>query len=127
MAANDLEKDAVLPRALRLRKNRDFQAVYSRRRSWAAPHLALYVRHREPQSGPPRFGIVISKKIAKRAHDRNRVKRRLTEICRTGLLPRLRLGAASDILFVARSAAPSATFAQLAADAGLLMRQAGLV
>ncbi len=116
----------MLPRALRLRKNRDFQAVYSRRRSWAAPNLALYVRLRGPQSGPPRVGVVISKKIAKRAHDRNRVKRRLTEICRTDLLPRLRPGAA-DILFVARSAAPSATFAQLAADAEQLLRQAGLM
>lgn len=117
----------MLPRVLRLRKNRDFQAVYSRRRSWAAPHLALYVRHRGPQAVPPRFGVVVSKKVAKRAHDRNRIKRRLTEICRVHLLPRLRPGTGVDVLFVARSAAPSATFAQIAAEAEELALQAGLL
>ena len=117
----------MLPRALRLRKNRDFQAVYHRRRSWAAPSLALYVRLWGPQSGSPRFGVVVSKKVAKRAHDRNRIKRRMTEICRVHLLPRLRPGVRVDVLFVARSAAPTATFARLTAEAELLARQAGLL
>jgi len=118
----------MLPRASRLRRNGDFQAVYSRRRSWAAPHLALYVRHRGPQAGPPapRFGFVISKKVAKRANVRNRIKRRLAEICRLDVLPRLRAGAPVDALFVARSAAPAATFRQLAAEVESLARQAGL-
>jgi ribonuclease P protein component len=117
----------MLPRALRLRKNRDFQAVYSRRRSWSVPFLALYVRSRGPQSGPPRFGVVISKKVAKRAHVRNQIKRRVTEICRTEIFPRLRPGSTADILFVARSSAPEATFAQLQADVERLMQMAGLI
>jgi ribonuclease P protein component len=116
----------MLPRALRLRKNRDFQAVYSRRRSWAATHLALYVRVHRSQLNTPRFGVVVSKKIAKRAHDRNRVKRCVTEFCRVAVLPRLRPGAV-DILFVARSSAPTATFAQLGADAERLVQLAGLL
>ena len=117
----------MLPRAARLCKNKDFQAVYSRRRSWATPRLVLYVRPRGPQSGPSRFGFVISKKIAKRAPDRNRLKRRLREICRHDLLPRLRPGTAADALFVTRTPAPAATFAVLAADVDLLARQANLL
>ena len=117
----------MLPRAARLCRNRDFQAVYSRRRSWATPRLVLYVRPRAPQSGPARFGFVISKKIAKRAHDRNRLKRRLREICRHDLLPRLRPGTVADALFVTRTPAPAATFAELAADVDFLVRQAGLL
>lgn len=117
----------MLPRAARLRRNGDFQAVYSRRRSWATPCLVLYVRTRPPQSGPSRLGFVISKKIAKRAHDRNRLKRRLREICRHGLLTRLRPGAAVDALFVTRAPAPAAAFTALAAEVDQLARQAGLV
>ena len=117
----------MLPRAARLRKSGDFQAVYNRRRSWATPRLILYVRPRGPQAGPSRFGFVISKKIAKRAHDRNLLKRRLREICRHDLMPRLRPGAVVDALFVTRAPAPTATFAELAADVGLLSRQAGLL
>ncbi len=117
----------MLPRTARLCKNRDFQAVYSRRRSWATPCLVLYVRVRGPHSGPSRFGFVISKKIAKRAHDRNRLKRRLREICRHGLLTRLRPGQAVDALFVTRTPAPAATFTELAADVESLARRAGLV
>ncbi|MBV9850966.1 MAG: ribonuclease P protein component [Armatimonadetes bacterium] len=117
----------MLPRAARLRKNKDFQAVYSRRHSWATPRLALYVRARAPQSGPSRFGFVISKKVARRAHDRNRLKRRLREICRRGLMPRLRPEAPVDALFVTRAPAPAAAFAELAADVDSLARQAGLL
>ena len=80
----------MLPRGARLRRNRDFQAVYRVRKSWASPHLALYVRFRpgdpEGKVSPVRLGFVISKKVAKRAHVRNRLKRRLREICRRQLL-----------------------------------------
>ena len=117
----------MLPRAARLRKNGDFQAVYNRRRSWATPRLVLYLRQRGPQSGPSRFGFVISKKIAKRAHDRNRLKRRLREICRHRLLTGLRPGVTVDALFVTRTPAPAATFTELAADVESLARQASLL
>lgn len=120
----------MLPRAVRLRRNGDFQAVYSRRRSWAATYLVLYIRDRSrPPAGPPspRFGFVISKKVAKRAHVRNQIKRRLAEICRVTVLPSLPPRAIVDVLFVARTAAPTATFAQLAEESASLLRQAGLM
>ncbi len=115
----------MLPRASRLKRSRDFQAVYKRRQSWATPHLALYVRFRSPrEGGVSRLGFVISKKIAKRAHDRNRLKRRLREICRQDLLPTL--SRPLDGLFVARTLATDASFAQIAAEVADLARQAGL-
>lgn len=120
----------MLPRAVRLRRNRDFQAVYRVRKSWATPHLVLYVRF-GPGAGtdapPVRIGFVISKKVAKRAHDRNRLKRRLRAICRERLLPRRRPGRAWDALFVARSSSPERDFAELTADVETLSRQAGLL
>ncbi len=107
----------MLPRASRLKRSRDFQAVYKRRLSWASPHLALYVRFHAPREGQAsRLGFVISKKIAKRAHDRNRLKRRLREICRLQLLPRVQRPC--DALFVARPSAAEAGFSELGRRSG---------
>lgn len=121
----------MLPRASRLRRSRDFQSVYKRRQSWATARLVLYVRPRAPREGTAsRLGFVISKKIAKRAHDRNRLKRRLREISRLCLLPRAQRPFAQrpfDGLIVARTAAPLAGFGDLKADVLLLARQAGLL
>lgn len=117
----------MLPRAARLRKNRDFQAVYRVRRSWATPHLVLYVRALPGcEPGRTRLGFVISKKIAKRAHDRNRLKRRLREICRAGLASADGTGRSWDALFVARASAPALDFSQLVAEVRHLTRRAGL-
>ncbi len=69
-----------LPRAYRLRHRRDFQRVYQqgRRRTSANMSVLAYVN-----SGPAdlllatRFGIVIGKKISKKAVIRNLAKRRI--------------------------------------------------
>jgi ribonuclease P protein component len=116
----------MLPRVSRLKRSRDFQAVYKRRSSWASSHLVLYVRFRTPREGEAsRLGFVISKKIAKRAHDRNRLKRRLREISRHFLLPSaLR---PFDALVVARTAAPAVSFEQLTRELTELSRQGGLI
>jgi ribonuclease P protein component len=120
----------MLPRAARLKHNRDFRHVYARKRSFSSPTLVLYIRPRSSSEDAghcvSRFGFVVSKKTARRAHDRNRLKRRLREICRTNLLGRLRADAPVDALFVARASAVEADFARLAADVESLGRQAGL-
>jgi len=115
----------MLPRGARLKRSRDFQAVYKRRTSWASAHLVLYVRFRAPREGEgSRLGFVISKKIAKRAHDRNRLKRRLREISRLRLLPGA--GRPYDALVVARAAATDLGFEALSQELLGLARQAGL-
>ena len=122
----------MLPREMRLKQNRDFRAVYSRRTSYATPSLVLYVRMRpRPVQGDPyiasRIGFVISKKTARRAHERNLIKRRLREACRTELLPKIEPAIGFDALFVARSPAITMSYARLAADVETLCRQAGLL
>jgi len=64
----------------------------------------------------PRVGIVVPKHRRKIV-ERNKVKRRLREIVRIGLLPRL---GTVDLLIRARPEAYSSTFQQLADDVAVI-------
>lgn len=119
----------MLPLAARLKKNRDFRAVYRKRRTFSTASFVLHLRRVDEQSRevPVRFGFVISKKVARKAHDRNRLKRRLREICRTQVLPALNSGWAADILIVARNGAAEADFKTLLVEVNQLCRTVGLL
>lgn len=121
----------MLPDDERLTRRRDFAAVYERKRFWAGPLVVLHVRRysktgEESVSGPEtrRFGFSVSKKVSKAAHDRNRIKRRLREICR-------KHGSnwqhGFDAVFVARSGSVDASFHDLELAVCQVMRRAGLV
>jgi ribonuclease P protein component len=110
----------MLPRAERLRERRDFGAAYRRGRRREHPLLTLYLRFTEPQL-PGRIGFSVSKKVGK-AHERNQIKRRLREACRS-----MSLKGGFDAVLVARPEAKEAGFlalqealAQLFSGAGVL-------
>lgn len=121
----------MLPASERLTRRRDFSAVYARKKSWAGPLLVLYVRRAEVSSPEAnseevvtrRFGYSVSKKVGK-AHDRNRVKRRLREICR---LHGAEIARGFDVVFVARTASSEASYTDLEAAVLLLLKRAGLL
>ncbi|MGE5153857.1 MAG: ribonuclease P protein component [Bdellovibrio bacteriovorus] len=64
---------AGLPSARRLRKPEDFRRVFARPRRLAGDGFTVLVR-RGATLGP-RLGLAISKRCARRAVDRNRIKR----------------------------------------------------
>lgn len=115
----------MLPKAERLTRQRDFAAVYARKRSWANGLVVLYVRRHAPESEwseTRRFGFSVSKKVGK-AHVRNAVKRRLRAICRAHA-PDWRSG--FDAVIVARSAAADAEYAALDAAVAELANRASV-
>jgi len=107
-------------RSHRLTRGVDFQKVRQHGRSWAHPLLILRVG---PGSTSTRFGLIVSKKIGK-AHDRNRVKRRLREICRR-YVPAM--ASACDIVLIARPEIASATFEQVGSAVEQLFQRARLL
>lgn len=73
-----------MPRAYRLRRRQDFQLVYQKGRRRAGTYMSVTVLTNAlsaTSSGSTqlssRFGIVIGKKVSKRAVVRNRIKRRI--------------------------------------------------
>ncbi len=76
-----------LSKNFRLKKEKDFDKVKRRGQVFQTPLFAVSIL--TGQDNGPKFGIVVSKKIDKKATARNKIRRRVSEALRT-LLPRLR-------------------------------------
>ncbi|MBC8141011.1 MAG: ribonuclease P protein component [Armatimonadetes bacterium] len=121
----------MLPKPHRLARRRDFNAVYARKKSWANALLVLHVRwygRESADASTRRWGFSVSKKVGK-AHDRNRVKRRLRDVCRL-------LGSGTDseswkigfdAVFVARTPTAEVAYRELESAVRDLSRRAGLI
>ena len=112
----------ALNRAVRLRKNSDFQRVKQQGHSIVSPLLVLAWMPNGVAG--TRVGFVVSKRFAKHAVDRNQMKRLLSEAMR-GLLPRLPGGL--DIVVSARQKANTANLRILEQDIVTLLRKARLL
>jgi ribonuclease P protein component len=108
----------LLPTESRLKAKRDFQAVFSRRRSLADPLLALYAAPGRGKAA--RFGFSVGKKLGD-AVRRNRVKRLLREAARH-LLPEIAQDL--DMVIVARVKAKDASLVELSASLDRLLSRA---
>ena len=101
---------AGLPREARLRRAGDFAAL--RTSSGRAGGRCFHMRYRRNELGHARLGLAISKRVSKRAVERNRIKRLVRESFRRvrHQLP------AVDLMVMARDQAASTTGAALLAE-----------
>ena len=79
-----------MPKAHRLRKRKEYRAVYDRGVRCYSPNLTLIALNREQSKLTSSqvasvFGISISKKVSKKAVVRNRIKRQIKGVIRTKL------------------------------------------
>ena len=77
----------MLSSKYRLKRKRDFERVYKKGR--ASRESFLLLRFAPNDLDNDRFGIVISKKVAKKANERNIIKRRIREIIKK-ILPEIK-------------------------------------
>ena len=96
----------------RLKRRRDFLAAAQGRK---APRLAFLLEtRRRDESGETRFGFTVTKRMAVKAVERNRIRRRLREAVRL-LDPAVTL-AGYDHVLVGRRSALGLDFRRLADD-----------
>lgn len=112
----------MLPRIHRLTKNNDFLLVYQRGRSLTTELLVL--RFAKQEGDDLKIGFVVSKKIAKRAVKRNRVKRWLREAVRP-FLPHLAPG--NHLVFLARNGSEKSNFQTVRFQVEQLLIKGGLL
>jgi ribonuclease P protein component len=107
-------------RSQRLQRPEQFQRVRRDGKSWAHPLLLLNAAGN--RAGRTRCGFVVGKQFGK-AHDRNRVKRRVREAVRRQYA---QIAPGYDLVFVVRSGASHASFSQLQQAVAELLQRAGL-
>lgn len=112
-----------LPRSMRMRSHAEFSRVRKEGRSFPGRYLVLGVLEDGSLGDSIRFGVILTRKAGK-AHDRNRVRRRIK-----GLLsefgPAVKPG--HWLVFVGRRASTDCSFAQLRHDWLRLGRKAGIL
>jgi ribonuclease P protein component len=101
----------------RLRKGREFDTAYREGVVIRGPFFVL--RALPNESGHPRWGFAVGKRLLKRAVDRNRQKRRMREAARQSAaeLP-------CDLVLTARQQSIDAPFGELVAEIQQLVRRA---
>jgi ribonuclease P protein component len=100
-----------LPPASRITRTRDIRKLLRKGKRKKTPHLDVFFLSSE--GSLPRFGLVVPKH-RHRIVERNKVKRRLREIVRKEVLPRLRdEGVNGDLLIRARREAYAADYQHL--------------
>ena len=68
----------MLKRSYRLRKDRDFQKLYRNGRRYTTPHFVVYYLASRFEN--TQVGFVVSKKVAKNAVVRNKLRRRASAV-----------------------------------------------
>jgi ribonuclease P protein component len=110
-----------LPRSARLLSRADFASL--RERSERIATRSFVAEYRPSTKGLARMGVAISRRVSKRAVDRNRIRRTIRESFRRqrAALP------AIDVLVIARSLAAQQINAALRADLDTLWRKLAAV
>ena len=107
----------------RLKKRRDFLAAAKGRKS---PRRAFVLEmRRRGDDEPARFGFTVSKRTAKSAVERNRIRRRLREAVRLASAAHAHSG--HDYVVIGRRRALSENFADLQAALAGALRQTSTV
>lgn len=106
----------MLNKNYRLKKNKDFRTAYKKGKTFFSPSIVMYAFN--SNSSNLRIGFTVSKKVGK-AVVRNRVKRKMREICRLNLH---KLKDGYDIIFVAKPSIITKSYQEISKDINRLLK-----
>jgi ribonuclease P protein component len=116
--AEHVERQSIA--GARLRKHADYQRAYSAGRKRQSTSMSWFLAPQSPCEAGPRVGLTAGKVLGK-AHERNRLKRRMREALRrhVDLLPN-----GFDLIFHPRRGVLTVEFAKLEAEVVRILEQA---
>ncbi|MDP3985400.1 MAG: ribonuclease P protein component [bacterium] len=111
----------MMSREHRLSSRTEFDRIWKRGRVVYGSFLAL--RFLENNVKTPRFGIVVSLKVSKRATKRNLLRRRIREALRTQFLPNIKN---YDIVIMTKAEALTKSYKEIKEELERLLHRAKL-
>ncbi|MCK5466404.1 ribonuclease P protein component [Candidatus Parcubacteria bacterium] len=112
----------MLKKELRIRKQKDFDNIFSKGAYFSEKFLALKVVKNDLEIS--RFGFIVSNKISKKAVERNRIKRLLRETVR---LKQNKIKSGFDAIFIFRGKEVEKSFEDVDAIVEKLLKRSGLL
>ncbi|MCD6500690.1 ribonuclease P protein component [bacterium] len=112
----------MLTKKYSLKKKKDFARVFKKGKGQAEKFLILKLVKNNLEF--PRIGLVVSKKISKKATLRNKIKRRLREGVRANLA---RIKPGYDLIFSARKGIEEKSFWEVRKEVEKLLQKAKLL
>ncbi len=119
-AASDSEIRRQSMAAVRLRRHADYQRAYAGSRKRQSASMSWFLAPQIEDAGGPRVGLTAGKVLGK-AHERNRIKRRMREAVRRHVSL---LTQGFDLILHPRRAVLNAEFAKLEAEVVRILQQA---
>jgi ribonuclease P protein component len=112
----------MLKKELRIRKQKDFDRIFSSGSFSAEGFLAVKVAKND--FGFSRFAFIVSNKVSKKAHERNRIKRLLRESIRMSLV---NIKQGFDVVFIVRADISGNSMDEVAVVVDRLLKRSGLL
>lgn len=112
----------MLPKQNRLKKKKSFDEVFKKGKILRAPDF--FLKYLEKEAAEARIGFVVSKKVSKRAVQRNKAKRRLREAFRS---PIKLLSQGIDVVVVANPSIKSRTLREIAEEVVSTLKKGQLI
>lgn len=111
----------MLPDRNRLKKKKDFEKVLKEGKGFKEDSLILKVK--KNKSKKLRFGLVVSRKVSKKAVVRNKIKRRLREVIKERIK---KIDKNFDIIIITLPRAETKDFQELRVTIEKLFKKAGI-
>ena len=112
----------MLPPINRLRKEKDFEKLFKKGKSFRNNFLILKIAQNNLKES--RFGFIISKKVSKKAILRNKIKRRLRDIIRQNIKD---IKKGIDVVLIILPGLEKKNFLEIKEILNTLFKKAGLV
>lgn len=112
----------MLPAKNRLKKKKDFEQVFKKGKSFKEDLLFLRLTRNDLKVS--RFAFSVSLKVSKKAFLRNKIRRRLREVIKAGLL---QIKTGFDIIFTVRQGLETKELQEVEETINRLLKKAKLV